>query len=50
MSAYDRIIEREDMDRRQDISTEDRYAPQSYSSGVSLFTFVEELFTEDKAH
>ena len=57
MSAYDRAIEREDMDCQQstttplqNISTVPSCAPRSYSSGVSLITFIEELFTEDNAH
>jgi hypothetical protein len=59
MSAYDRAMEREDSARQrsesslQDISTNDPdsfTSPRSYSSGVSLITFIEELFTEENAH
>jgi hypothetical protein len=59
MSAYDRAIEREHEARQrsesslQDISTNDPASftsPRSYSSGVSLITFIEELFTEENAH
>ena len=58
MSAYDRAIKHEDEAHQQsetslqDISTDDPAfkSPRSYSSGVSLITFIEELFTEENAH
>jgi hypothetical protein len=58
MSAYDRAIEREDEARQrsetslQDISTNDPAfkSPRSYSSGVSLITFIDELFAEENAY
>ena len=58
MSAYDWAIEREDEAHqrsetsRQGISTDNPAfkSPQSYSSGVSLITFINELFTEENAH
>jgi hypothetical protein len=58
MSAYDRAIEREDEARQRsetslrDISIDDpaSKSPRSYSSGVSLITFIDELFTEKNAH
>jgi hypothetical protein len=58
MSAYDRAIECEDEAHqrsetsRQGISTDNPafMSPRSYSSGVSLITFINELFTEENAH
>ena len=58
MSAYDRAIEREDKARQrsetslQGTSIDDptSKSPRSYSSGVSLITFIDELFTEENAH
>ena len=58
MSAYDRAIEREDMARRRresvllapSTSDPDSFmTPRSYSSGVSLIAFIEELFTKENA-
>ena len=59
MSAYDRAIKHEDEAHQQsetslqDISTNDPASftsPRSYSSGVSLITFIDELFTEANAY